>query len=183
MLLAEFIVTSPDLPNLQNSQTLQNFQIIQNHQKTSIIKNPQKFKIIHTSKTLQDLENSDLTLTGTEHKSEEYKKFLSADPGLKKPPVNVLEVQGNFFDTDSNSTLAHCVSADFKMSKGLALIFRRKFGQITQLRKQKKAITEIASVETDGRTIFYLVTKEHYWQKPTYQNLFQTFQNLKKLCT
>jgi len=135
------------------------------------------------SEPLQLSENSNHTSTGSELHSEEYQNFLSADPELKKPIPNVIEVQGNIFEIDPHSVLAHCVSADFKMSKGLALAIRRKFGQITQLRKQKKAITEIASIEACGRTILHLVTKEHYWQKPSYQNLFQTIRNLKKLCT
>jgi len=108
--------------------------------------------------TLQVLENSSNTSTGLELHSEEYQKFLSADPELKRPISNVVEVQGNLFEIDPHSVLAHCVSEDFKMSKGLVLAIGRKFGQVTQLRKQKKVITEISSIEADGRTILHLVT-------------------------
>jgi len=91
------------------------------------------------SEPLQLLENSNHTSTGSEFHSEKYHKFLSVDPELKKPIPNVIEVQGNIFEIDPNSVLAHCVSADFKMSKVLALAIRGKFGQVTQLRKQKKS--------------------------------------------
>jgi len=191
MLSAEFIESLADLQKPQKSKTFlkfQNIQTILKLQKNQTVQINQKFQTLvnnhsDNSEPLQPLSTSNHTSTGSEIHSEEYQKFLSADPELKKPIPYVIEVQGNIFEIDPNSVLTHCVSADFKMSKGLALAIRRKFGQVTQLRKQKKAMTEIASIEAGGRTILHLVTKEHYWQKPTYQNLFQTFQNLMKLCT
>jgi len=108
---------------------------------------------------------------------------LQADLSLKKSTPNVLEIQGDLFDCESNVSLVHCVSADFKMSQGIALIMRRKFGKLAQLRRLKKTVTEVASIEADQRTIFYLITKGHYWEKPTYPDVFQSLRNLKKICT
>jgi hypothetical protein len=112
----------------------------------------------------------------------DYHQYLSADNHLKTLTSNIREVEGNLFNTESHIPLAHCVSADFHMKRGIALTMRRKFGHVAQLREQKKMVTEIASLEVENRTILYLITKEHYWQKPTYFDLFQTLLNLKEHC-
>lgn len=112
----------------------------------------------------------------------DYQQYLSADQHSKISNSNVKEIEGNLFNTDTDIVLAHCVSADFNMSRGIALTIRRKFGHVAQLRQQKKEVTEIASLEIENRTILYIITKEFYWQKPSYQNLFNSFVNLKKFC-
>jgi hypothetical protein len=67
------------------------------------------------------------------------------------------------------------------MSQGIALSFRRKFGKIEELKSQQKQITEIAYLKSDNQFIFYLITKDKLWQKPTYENLFKTLVKLKEL--
>lgn len=79
------------------------------------------------------------------------------------------EKQGNLFN--SSDSLAHCVSVDLKMSKGIADIFRRKFGGIDILRSQDPKIGKALVLQDNERYILYLVTKQRYWQKPTYDNL------------
>jgi len=78
--------------------------------------------------------------------------------------------------------LVICVSAEFKMNKEIELTMRRKFGNTAQLRKLDNTLTEVASLETENISIFYLITKKYYWQKPTYQNIFQSLINFKKIC-
>jgi len=51
----------------------------------------------------------------------------------------------------SNISLAHCVSADFGMKHGLALQMRRKIGNVAQMRRLQKRVTEVASLETANR--------------------------------
>ncbi|XP_025420891.1 O-acetyl-ADP-ribose deacetylase 1-like, partial [Sipha flava] len=58
----------------------------------------------------------------------------------------------------------------------------RKFGQTEELSNQKKSVTEIASIVTEERTIICLITKEYYWQKPSYENVFLALTNLKHYC-
>lgn len=73
--------------------------------------------------------------------SEAYNSFLQADTKQLGPSPNVIEVTGDLFETESNIPLAHCVSADLKMDKGIALEFRRKFGKLAELQKQKSSVT------------------------------------------
>jgi hypothetical protein len=51
--------------------------------------------------------------------------LLSTD---NSPTSNVTEIVGDIFDTPLDTALAHCVSSDLKMSRGIALQFRRRFG-------------------------------------------------------
>jgi len=69
------------------------------------------------------------------------------------------------------------------MAQGLELTMRGQFGNIPRLRSLNRSITEIASLDTGKISVFYLITKEHYWQKPTYKNVFQSLINLKNTCT
>lgn len=83
---------------------------------------------------------------------------------LDKPVINhrVVEVEGNLFDASADYAFAHCVSRDFEMTRGTALEFKRRFGQVDvdQLKQQNKAVSEIAVLEHDGQQLLYLITKE-----------------------
>ena len=129
--------------------------------------------------TTDTTENSGISVSASSGIMKSYQQFLSAE---HSPTANVTEVNGDIFDTSSNVSLVHCVSADFNMSRGLALQFRRKFGQVTQLRRQQKKLTEVTYIRQDERMIFYLVTKEYYWQKPSYEMFYQSLKNFKEVC-
>ena len=51
-------------------------------------------------------------------------------------PFVFQEIRGDLFSAPANVSLAHCVSVDMSMSKGIATLFRDKFGQIDNLKKQ-----------------------------------------------
>jgi len=69
------------------------------------------------------------------------------------------------------------------MAQGLELAMQRKFGNTLRLRSLNKSVMEIASLDTGKISAFYLITKKHNWQKPTYKNVFQSLINLKNICT
>ena len=46
------------------------------------------------------------------------------------------EVQGDLFGCPSTYSLAHCVSEDLAMGKGVAVHFKEQFGRIGELRSQ-----------------------------------------------
>eukprot|EP00102_Acyrthosiphon_pisum_P014799 XP_008185048.1 PREDICTED: O-acetyl-ADP-ribose deacetylase 1-like [Acyrthosiphon pisum] len=68
------------------------------------------------------------------------------------------------------------------MSKGIALKFRRKFGQVDQLFQQNKQVMEIAAIEFNERNILYIITKDSHQQKPTYETIFYALKNLREYC-
>jgi hypothetical protein len=70
------------------------------------------------------------------------------------------EISGSLFNAPSLSSLAHCVSSDLKMSRGIARVFRHKFGNIDTLRKQDPSVGSLVFLFTGRRFVYYLVTKK-----------------------
>ena len=67
--------------------------------------------------------------------------------------------------------LCHCVSADLAMGKGIAVLFRDRFGGVDDLRSQKPRVGMACSLPSGSMRIYYLITKPNYWHKPTYDSL------------
>jgi len=81
---------------------------------------------------------------------------------------------GDLFDAPEGFALAHCVSRDLRMSRGIAVIFRDRFGRVDDLRAQNPGVGESAVLRFPGTRfpdVFYLVTKERYFDKPTLRTL------------
>uniref|UniRef100_A0A1B0C5Q7 Macro domain-containing protein n=1 Tax=Glossina palpalis gambiensis TaxID=67801 RepID=A0A1B0C5Q7_9MUSC len=81
------------------------------------------------------------------------------------------EIEGDLFNAPKSHSLAHCVAADFGMGAGIATKFKQVYGQVDELRAQKIGTGGVAVLKDDQRFIYYLVTKDESWQKPTYDNL------------
>ncbi|KAK4876616.1 hypothetical protein RN001_009122 [Aquatica leii] len=78
--------------------------------------------------------------------------------------------QQDLFQTQKDYAIAHCVSEDLDMSKGVAVVFKKKFGQLDELRRQQPAVGKVLGLRGDGRFVFYLVTKKYSSTKPLYEN-------------
>lgn len=93
------------------------------------------------------------------------------------------EIKLDLFETDYSYALAHCISADCAMGAGIAKQFRQRYPQMPKkvLEAQPK-IGEAIPYHCKGRMIFNLVTKEKYYQKPTYDALTDALINLKLKC-
>ena len=46
------------------------------------------------------------------------------------------EKPGDLFSCDPHASLAHCISADIAMGKGIAVLFKKKFGGVDELKRQ-----------------------------------------------
>jgi O-acetyl-ADP-ribose deacetylase (regulator of RNase III) len=109
----------------------------------------------------------------------------------------VRELRGDLFSAET--ALAHCVSACFHMNKGVARLFKHRFDGVTDLIAQKKRVGEAAVLAcpppasanddakknktvgaSSGRFLYYLVTKDKFWQKPTYQALRSALLDMRK---
>ncbi|CAF3438002.1 unnamed protein product [Rotaria socialis] len=97
-------------------------------------------------------------------------------------PLIFREIQGDLFSASSNTSLANCVSRDLCMSKGIATLFRNRFGQVDELKKQDVPVGNCAYITVDDRCIFYLVTKERYFHKPTMATLESSLHVMRDLC-
>ena len=83
----------------------------------------------------------------------------------------------DLFSVPDDYYLAHCISADFGMGKGIVVEFNKRFDMKHKLQtKYPNFVNDyhhnrwggMALIE--GRVI-NLITKERYWQKPTYQTM------------
>jgi O-acetyl-ADP-ribose deacetylase (regulator of RNase III) len=50
----------------------------------------------------------------------------------------IKEITGDLFKVADDVSLAHCVSEDLEMGKGIAREFRKLFGKVDELRDQSK---------------------------------------------
>lgn len=46
------------------------------------------------------------------------------------------EIKGDLFSCPASTSLAHCVSEDLRMGKGIATLFKTKFGRVSELKAQ-----------------------------------------------
>lgn len=66
------------------------------------------------------------------------------------------------------------------MGKGIATHFKTKYGGVQELTEQGKKPGDVAVLKRGQRYVYYLVTKERYWQKPTYISLRSSLQAMKR---
>uniref|UniRef100_A0A3P9PDZ9 O-acetyl-ADP-ribose deacetylase 1-like n=1 Tax=Poecilia reticulata TaxID=8081 RepID=A0A3P9PDZ9_POERE len=91
-------------------------------------------------------------------------------------------VIGDLFTASNHESLAHCVSRDLRMGKGIAVLFKNNFGCTSELKEQKKLVGQCAVLIQGQRFIYYLITKEKASQKPSYNDLRQSLEDMKSHC-
>ncbi|KAJ8936593.1 hypothetical protein NQ318_016887 [Aromia moschata] len=102
-----------------------------------------------------------------------FEEFMSPHSSGQKARYGVTrEEPRDLFQVPADFCLAHCVAADLRMSRGIALTFKKAFGQLEELRRQRPEVgrvlqTTVAEQEKE-RSVFYLVTKQLSHHKPTY---------------
>ncbi|XP_026533971.1 O-acetyl-ADP-ribose deacetylase 1-like isoform X2 [Notechis scutatus] len=68
------------------------------------------------------------------------------------------------------------------MSAGIAAIFKKKFGGVQELLNQHKKTGDVAILKRETRYIYYLISKNKYFHKPTYDNLGKSLEAMKIHC-
>lgn len=81
----------------------------------------------------------------------------------------------DLFTKSDEYWLAHCISADFAMGKGIAVKFNEYFNMKARLKSEYPFFWDKNGycLISDGTKVFNLVTKEKYWYKPTYETIRQ----------
>jgi O-acetyl-ADP-ribose deacetylase (regulator of RNase III) len=85
--------------------------------------------------------------------------------------MSFTEQYGDLFELPESIPLVHCVAADFHMGAGIAVKFLQKFGSKEELRSRNIQVGGVTHLNHKGRFIYYLVTKQLSWGKPTYKTL------------
>ena len=98
--------------------------------------------------------------------------------------MTIREEQRDLFTVPTDYILVHCISTDLAMGAGIAKEFARR-GVKAELQREYQDIEVgdcLASNATDWGVEFNLVTKEKYWQKPTYETMRMALEDAKDLC-
>lgn len=103
--------------------------------------------------------------------------------------MTFIERQYDLFLLENDYHLAHCISYDCAMGKGIALHFNKHFNQMKKdllltltANNLKYPITIDYYDESSERHVFNLITKEKYWHKPTYEDISICIQELAWYC-
>lgn len=92
-------------------------------------------------------------------------------------PLPLIERVGDLFAEPADH-LAHCVSVDCKLGAGIAKTFVERFGRASFRNRIASTLPVVGCVVVlgteSGKTVYNLVTKEKYWQKPTLPALIET---------
>lgn len=92
------------------------------------------------------------------------------------------EVRGDLFSSPSTEALCHCIARDYKLGKGIAKLFRDKFGRIDELKDSGARVGGLAVLKDGRRFLYNLVTKEKYSDTPSYESLRKSLEAMKVHC-
>lgn len=94
----------------------------------------------------------------------------------------------DLFTVPDDYYLAHCISADFGMGKGIVIEFNKRFDMKRKLQsKYPDYINQFTRRRIGGDCILEgrvlnLITKERYFEKPTIITMILALQKMKKIC-
>lgn len=98
--------------------------------------------------------------------------------------MNYREEQKDLFSVPEGTYLAHCISADLGMGAGIAVQFNHRYNMKQKLSVFGNAIMSYWNNGQHGFCVlkdntFNLITKKHYWEKPTYETLTAALEKMK----
>ena len=120
--------------------------------------------------------------------AEQIMRYEATEPAavpLSRHPVNnvtcvMSSEHGDLFDVDPGYALCHCVSKDLKMSSGIAVSFKNKFGGLDELRRQCLNVGDVGVLRRSGRYVYYLVTKDKYHDKPSMSSIGASLRAMRR---
>lgn len=110
-----------------------------------------------------------------------FDEFMGAYGATGKARYGVTtEEQRDLFSLPEDYSLAHGFSANLHDDRGLATVFRRKFGRLPELRDQLPVPGKTLQFPDGFRSIFYLITKNKFQDRATYQHVWEALHSLRE---
>lgn len=90
------------------------------------------------------------------------------------------EIKEDLFKNKNEYYLAHCISKDFALGAGIAKDFNKQYN----MRKKLFEFRENGNIQFPKAilidNVFNLITKDKYYQKPTYDSLIKSLLEMKE---
>lgn len=101
--------------------------------------------------------------------------------------MQIIESTGNVFDLDKKYTLMCCISQDCAMGRGIAVKFQNRFNVRKPLIKyihdnNISYPTALLCKFNHCNNIICLITKQHYYNKPTYKSFISAIDSAVDIC-
>lgn len=96
--------------------------------------------------------------------------------------MKLIEKSGSVFLAPDDHYLAHCISADYALGKGIAKDFDERYHMRKCLFAQYPPDNERIGSALLINNVFNLVTKSRYFQKPAMETLRATLVDMKTQC-
>jgi His(2)-Cys(2) zinc finger./Integrase core domain. len=112
-------------------------------------------------------------------KNNSYSDFLNNLQSSLITYDKIEEYSDSMFTVKDNYAL--CISRDLELNDKSGIEFKNRFRHQEQLLKENLQIHNVVMVPNGDKFVFYLITKENYWDKSSYENLFIVFQTLRNL--
>eukprot|EP00736_Rhodelphis_marinus_P004285 Rmarinus@m.22221 len=109
----------------------------------------------------------------------------SEERQVKTTQGSFVEKEGDLFaatEPDADVALAHCISRDVRMGKGIAKTFKDKYSGVQELHGQNPKIGDTLFLRRKQRWIYYMVTKAKYSDKPEYADFVSALRSLRRRC-
>nr|XP_058970258.1 ADP-ribose glycohydrolase OARD1-like isoform X1 [Pocillopora verrucosa] len=147
----------------------------------------EKYLVPRKHKMESEGEASNSKQTPKKRKHHKYKfgyqsQQADSQSGNSRSLSKLNEVQGDLFSCPVSDSLAHCISADARMGKGIAVLFKNKFGGVEEIKSQGQKPGGVAILKKGERFVYYLVTKEKSFHKPTYKTLQSSLEAMRDHC-
>lgn len=102
--------------------------------------------------------------------------------------MKYVEKRGNIFELADDHVLAHCISLDCKMGAGIAVEFNKRYRGMKEMLLSRishynhTVPCTIPAFSKGNLKVINLITKNKYYEKPTYDSITETIIQMKEIC-